>query len=329
MATLVVKKIALHYNIVDRPGGDRKIHSSPIPLLGGVGIFFALTILALLYYYCAPAGWPTITGRHIGAVQLLGILGGSAWLVLGGFLDDKYNLKAHQQIVWPVLAAVAISITGIGIHEITNPFGGTIIINQPLSGMITSAWLLVIIYTTKLLDGLDGLVTGITSIGATIIALLSLFFFVNIPTAILAVMIAGAFTGFLFFNFNPAKIFLGEAGSTLAGFLLGILAIISRAKVATTVLVLGVPLFDMVWVIARRVFFEKKSMFSADRKHLHFRLLDTGLPQRAVVLILYLFSVAFGVSALFLQGSGKLFAIGVLLAMLVVGAIVLTQRENG
>ena len=328
LATIVIKKIALRFNIVDVPGDARKIHARPIPLLGGVGIFFALALIAFAYYILAPTSWPAIIDKQISVVQLTGIFLGAGWLVLGGILDDKYNLRAHRQIIWPLLAVITVSLSGIGITKITHPFGGIIDLAPLTSVTLTSLWLLGIIYTTKLLDGVDGLVTGITSIGAVIIAILSLLFFVNIPTAILATMIAGVYAGFLIFNFHPAQIFLGEAGSTLAGFLLGVLAIISGAKVATTVLVLGVPLFDMVWVITRRVFWEKKSMFSADRKHLHFRLLDMGLSQRAVVLIMYLFSAAFGVSALFLQSSGKLFAIGILLLIMVIAAIILTQKEK-
>jgi UDP-GlcNAc:undecaprenyl-phosphate/decaprenyl-phosphate GlcNAc-1-phosphate transferase len=342
---LLIKKFAIKFDVTDKPGEDRKIHKKPIPLLGGVGVYLALLSIVLLYFFFAPQSWPNITDLHVTQAHLFGILFAGLFLVIGGALDDKFNLKPSQQIIWPILSVLAIICSGIGVDKITNPFGGFIYLDQwkiylfmidgspkyftVWSDLLTFVWLLTTIYTTKFLDGLDGLVSGMTSIGSLIIAILSLFFFINYPTVLLAIIASGVFAGFLVLNFNPAKMFLGEAGSTFAGLMLGVLAIISGAKVATAVLIMGLPILDAVWVIFRRVLVEHKSPFKADRKHLHFRLLDAGFSQRQAVAIIWTISVIFGVTALFLQSQQKLIGLGmVALVMIILASTVVMIRKK-
>jgi UDP-GlcNAc:undecaprenyl-phosphate GlcNAc-1-phosphate transferase len=174
-------------------------------------------------------------------------------------------------------------------------------------------------YTTKLLDGLDGLVSGITVIGSLIIFGIAMSNNVaQYNTALLALMLAGAYSGFLLFNFNPAKIFLGEGGSLLAGFLLGVLAIISGSKVATTILIMGIPILDVIWTIFRRMKAGKNPFKTADRKHLHFRLLDVGLNQKQAVIFLYFLTALFGSFALFLQTLGKVVTFIILIIVMII-----------
>ncbi len=321
IATHAMKNIAFQYDITDKPGEQRKIHTHPIPLLGGIAVYSAIVVTLGIYSFFAPKELPSFFGTHVSIQHVLGILCGGAFLMIGGFLDDRYTLKPLQQIIWPMFAVGIVIASGIVVHRVTNPFGGTIelsFLGVPFfSEGITFLWLMIVIYTTKFLDGLDGLVSGMTVIGSSIIALLSFFFFVNIPTGLLAVVTAGAFLGFLVFNFHPATIFLGESGSTFAGFMLGVLAIISGAKFATAVLILGLPILDATWVIVRRTILEKKSPFKGDRKHLHFRLLDAGLSHRQAVFFIYILGLGFGVSALFLQSAQKLVSFGVLVIILV------------
>ncbi|MEK7391817.1 MAG: undecaprenyl/decaprenyl-phosphate alpha-N-acetylglucosaminyl 1-phosphate transferase, partial [Fibrobacterota bacterium] len=129
---------------------------------------------------------------------------------------------------------------------------------------------------------------------------------------------AGSMLGFLVWNFYPAKIFLGEGGSLFAGFMLGVLAVIAGGKIAIALLVIGLPALDLVWIIFRRVFWERHSLALADRKHLHFRLLDLGLTERQAVLLLYLFAVLFGGVALFLPSREKLVALGILIVLMII-----------
>ncbi len=345
LITWGVRSFARVHDITDKPIIARKIHTHPIPLLGGVGVYIALALLIVGYIFFAPYSWPALTDTYVLQKHIFGILIAGFFLVIGGFFDDVYNLKPYQQIIWPVLAICTVIASGIGVEKLTNPFGGYIFLNEPKwllffvngepkyispwSDLLTFIWLLLIIYTTKFLDGLDGLVSGMTVINAWIIALLSLFFFINIPTAILAIFVAGSFFGFLIWNFHPAKIFLGEAGSTLAGFLLGVLAIISGAKVATTLLILGIPVLDGIWVVYRRIVIERRSPFLGDKKHIHFRLLDAGFSQRQTVFLLYGISVFCGGLALFLQSSQKIYALmSVFIGMVVLVYILMRQEKK-
>jgi len=141
-------------------------------------------------------------------------------------------------------------------------------------------------------------------------------------TALLCIILAGVALGFLIFNFHPAKIFLGEGGSTFLGFTLGTLAIISGGKIATALLCMGIPILDVIWVVSRRLI-TKKSPFLGDKKHLHFRLLDIGFSHRQTVLFLWFMSACFGITALFLKSRGKLIALGVLAFIMIVLALIL------
>jgi len=338
--TLAVKKIAIKLNIVDLPDFQRKIHKTPIPLLGGVAVFLSF-VLVLVYFsfFTNLVFWGFILPKHI-----LGIIIASFIIIFGGALDDKYNLKPKYQFIFPILAALVVIASGIGINHIRNPFGGIISFKNwdfilfyfqgwpykitLLADLFTFIWLLGMMYTTKLLDGLDGLVSGITVIASLIIFGIAMSKNVaQYNTALIALILAGAFLGFLIFNFNPAKIFLGEGGSLFAGLILGILAVLSGSKVATTLLIMGIPILDVSWVIIRRLFSSKK-ISMADRKHLHFRLLDIGLSQKQAVIFLYCLTALFGSLALFLQSFGKLIALIILFVvmLLLAGVLVIIYK---
>lgn len=325
--TPAVIKLARRFEIVDRPGEERKIHLTPMPLLGGLAPYLSLVLVlgGLLLWF------PNLFAPEVPAKKLIGLMLGGLILMLGGFFDDKYNIKPAKQIVFPVLATLVVIASGIGIHEVTNPFGGTLKFALWQTHLFTFIWLMGMMYTTKFLDGLDGLVSGLTTIGALMVFLLTMTVQWFQPSVgVLSLIIAGAFCGFLFWNFHPAKIFLGEGGSLLAGYLLATLAIISGGKIATTLLVLGIPVLDTAWVIVRRIFWDKKSPTLADHKHLHFRLLEAGFSHRQAVIVLYVFATLFGALTLVLQSKEKFVALGVLLALTVVGGtmLVLVSRRQ-
>ena len=175
------------------------------------------------------------------------------------------------------------------------------------------------------------MVPGVTAIGALVIFTVSLYW--DVPssgTSVLALILAGACLGFLIYNWHPAKIFLGEGGSVFCGFMLGVLAIISGSKIATALLIMGIPILDVIWVIIRRLW-QGRSPVSADRKHLHFRLLDIGLSQRQAVIFLYFLTAAFGVTSLFLRSRGKLIALAVLAGIMVflgLGLVVIYKKKK-
>jgi UDP-GlcNAc:undecaprenyl-phosphate GlcNAc-1-phosphate transferase len=303
-------KLAEKFKIVDQPDGDRKIHARAVPLLGGLAIFAAFFII--LYFVHDKLLTGNLETRH-----WLGFFVGGIWLMIGGFLDDKYKLKPTKQIIWPILAIISIIVGGVEIEKITNPFGGYFYLGA-LSAVLIAFWLLGMMYTTKLLDGLDGLVTGMTAIGAMVIFLFTMSAKYYQPDIGLAALIlAAASLGFLFFNWHPAKIFLGEGGSLFLGYALGVLSIISGGKIAIALLVMGIPILDVAWTIIRRLVEGKNPFKFADRKHLHFRLLNIGLGVRKSVLFFYATSVIFGLAALFLQSKGKVLALAVLLFIMV------------
>ncbi len=326
-----IKRLALSLGIEDQPDLARKIHRESRPKLGGVAIFFSF-VLGLLVL---AAGGGTVEVRGL---QLAGFVLGGAILVIGGVLDDKYNLPASRQIWFPVAAAALVVLSGTHISYITNPLGGPIILDQykilgypVLGSLLVFAWILGLTYTTKFLDGMDGLVAGISGIAALAIFVLSLGPAVNqTTTAFLALLLAGAVFGFLPHNFYPAKIFLGEGGSIFTGFMIAVLAVISGGKIATALLVLGIPVLDTAWVIVQRVWF-RASPFVGDNKHLHFRLLDIGLSQRQAVLLLYFLAATFGGIAVFLQSLGKLVALiilSIVMITVVMGVAVIYKKRS-
>jgi UDP-GlcNAc:undecaprenyl-phosphate GlcNAc-1-phosphate transferase len=345
--TGIIQWLAKKLRIVDKPNSERKIHKKPVPLLGGLAIFLSFNLVVLFYALITN----DLTGDTIYLKNILGISLGTLILMVGGVLDDKYNLKSYLQIIWPILAIIAVIVMGVGIDSVTNPVGDGVLSLDThvfklfwhngilykitlLADVFTFFWLLGMIYTTKLLDGLDGLVSGVT-----IIAAIFMFFvalnrgdIIQYDIALLAMILVGVFAGFLVFNWNPASIFLGEGGSTMAGFLLGSISIISGSKVGVTLMLLSIPVLDFLWTIIRRLM-EKRSPFaSADKKHLHHRLLDAGFPVKKAVAFLYLISIAFGLLAYYFQDLGWN-VLGTILLVMVVFMLILAylykrQKEH-
>ncbi|MBU1131110.1 undecaprenyl/decaprenyl-phosphate alpha-N-acetylglucosaminyl 1-phosphate transferase [Patescibacteria group bacterium] len=313
MLTAIIRALAFKLKIFDYPTEPRKIHDKPIPELGGLAIFLTFALVALIYHQSG-----LLVDGKIELRFVTGFLVGGLILMIGGFLDDKFKLKPCQSFIFPVSAALTVIFGGLEIGYITNPLGGLLYLGGTIwSPLLIFFWLIGMMYTTKFLDGLDGLVSGVAVIGSIILFLVSLFWDKPLSgTSILCLILGGSALGFLIWNFHPAKIFLGEGGSLFLGFMLGVLAIISGAKIATALLIMGIPILDVVWVIVRRLFKEKKSPFLADKKHLHFRLLDAGLNQRQAVLFLYLLTLLFGASAIFQQTLGKLITMGILVVVM-------------
>jgi UDP-GlcNAc:undecaprenyl-phosphate GlcNAc-1-phosphate transferase len=185
------------------------------------------------------------------------------------------------------------------------------------------------INTLNFLDGLDGLATGVTGIGALVVFGISVTSGgPELAIALLAIILAGAALGFLPYNFYPARIFLGDSGSMFLGFMIGVVSIIGSAKIATALLVLGFPILDMGWVVIRRLI-QRKSPFAADRGHLHHRLLDAGLKQWQAVLLLYFICTIFGLASLLLQGSREeLIALVLLAGTITLGLVVIMASKK-
>jgi UDP-GlcNAc:undecaprenyl-phosphate GlcNAc-1-phosphate transferase len=310
--TWLVKKFALKLNIVDHPDDDRHLHSKPTPLLGGLAIFLSFWAVTIFLIFHPVYGVDRIVNQLI--------LAGFASLIIFfiGIADDIRPLSAKLRLLFVALAVFICAIYFPWLTKITNPFGDYIELGQVIGALLVFFWLMGTTYTVKILDGLDGLATGVVAIGAFIILLLTSYTkFYQPNVSLVSGIFLAACLGFLLFNFYPAKIFLGESGSMFLGFMLGVLAIIGGGKLATALLVMAIPILDIIRVVYKRIR-RGQPIFKGDREHLHFRLLDAGFSHRRAVLLLYFLAFLFGIATLFLQSLQKLYALIVLVVLMAI-----------
>jgi UDP-GlcNAc:undecaprenyl-phosphate GlcNAc-1-phosphate transferase len=333
--SFISRGVAKKVGAIDEPKGTKKIHRLPTPLFGGLGIFVVGGVgMALL----AKMGW---LAPALGTTQLLGFGLGALILLVVGLIDDRWPLSPRVLFPLYVLACVCVVVGGTSVRHLTNPaggvfslvaqqwnfFGGALSFAWP-ADVLTIGWLLILLFSTKLMDGLDGLVSGQASIGAAIILLLCLLPAYHLPAvALLSALMLGCYLGFLPANLFPAKQFLGESGSTLAGFVLGFLAIASGAKLATAFMALGVALIDVALVIFGRMR-RHVPITQGDRTHLHHQLLDAGFTQRRAVGILWAIGLIFGLAALALQTRGKLLLFALLVVVTISLSIYATRQSK-
>lgn len=302
------KKIAFKLGAVAIPNA-RSMHTKPMPLAGGLSIIFGF-IVALFVAMSIYKGFEY--------TKMFGFVTGAIIIACVGLLDDIYNLSAKVKLLFQILAALVAVYTGTSFDYVTWPWHEYGFIHLGNWGRaISVVWIIGVINAINFIDGLDGLAAGISSI-ASICMMLIAILTNNVPVVILTAALSGACLGFLPMNFNPAKIFMGDTGSTFLGFSLAIISIqgLLKSYTAITVLaalfVLGLPVFDTGFAILRRVV-NKKPIYLADRGHLHHRLVDRGFSQKRAVLTLYMVSGGFGV-------AGVLYAINdVWLAIMVLG----------
>lgn len=287
MCTPLIKLLAIKIKAIDVPKDTRKIHKKPVPLLGGLAIYIAFVIVIII---------------QKGPLEYWqkGIIYGSTIIIIGGILDDIKDLKPWQKLLFQLLAAICVIYHGVYIKNITNPFGGEDMFFNigKFSIPFTIVWIIGITNALNLIDGLDGLAAGVALISSiTILVITSM---ASKPSAtMLTAILIGAIGGFLPYNFNPASIFMGDAGAQLLGFLLSVISIQGAIKSAATfaivvpILALGLPIYDTLFAMIRRKI-NGKPIMQADRGHLHHRLLDLGLSQKQVVLIMYFVSACLG-----------------------------------
>lgn len=320
LITPLVRQFAFRVRAIDVPRPPRNLHTHTVAKLGGLAVFLSVSLSVLIFLYSGGVDPLIVPFKFVWAMLAGGLL-----LMIGGFLDDKYDLPPYLLFLFPTAASLVIVLSGIGIGitQISNPFGNPIRLDfelfgfVPASGVFIFLWMMGMMFTTKFLDGLDGLVAGIGLIAGLTLFALSLTESVNQPiTASFGIILVGALAGYLIYAFHPASIFLGEGGSTFIGFMLGVLSVILGGKIATALLVMGIPILDVAWVILQRVW-SGKSPFIGDRLHIHFKLIDLGFTQKQTAIILYALSAAFGFTAVFLQSMGKLVALSIMIAIMV------------
>lgn len=320
--TPLVKHCSVRFGFVDIPKDERRMHNDPIPTIGGLAIFAAFFLVVLSM---------TNLSR-----QLIGMLAGSMIIVLLGVVDDKYDLDAKFKFLIQILAAVIPVSQGCVIRYISNPLPIQEYPYLPLRIMAipcTIIWIVALTNAVNFIDGLDGLSVGVCSISCLSMGVIAMALGQNSEALILGALL-GACLGFLPYNLNPAKIFMGDTGATFLGFMLGCMSVSGLFKVYTVIsfavpiLVLGVPLFDICFAFFRRIWHHVSPMHS-DRSHIHHRLIDMGFNQRQSVSILYLIASLLGLLAVFASTTGAGKALMVLLAVAAVGSIALWLLSRG
>ncbi len=294
LMTPVVIKLAKRFGFMDIPKDNRRMHNKPIPLSGGLAMYITLVVSILIF---VKLGYISLS------TEIIGLIVGSSVIVVSGLIDDKVGLSPKKKIVFQLVAGICLVLGGVRIDFFNNPFGvgDPFIYIKYLSIPITLFWITGITNTINLIDGLDGLAAGVSMIcSISLMCIAYKFGFTEVT--IIAAILAGACLGFLPFNFNPAKIFMGDTGALFLGFVLSYISIegVMKSVVALTIIVpviiLGVPVFDTAFAMIRRKL-SGKSMVEADKGHLHHRLLAMGLSQRQTVIVLYTISIIFGVLA--------------------------------
>ncbi len=294
-----VKKLALHLGAIDVPS-ERKVHKHPMPRLGGIAIFFGMCLPWIGLYIIE--NFISITFQNYEKL-LLKLVASSVAILLLGVYDDIKGANAKQKFAVQFAVAFFLYASGLQITQLSNPFGDPIRLNW-LSMPVTVLWLVGITNAINLLDGIDGLATGVTGSIALSLAIINVAKG-NVIVALLTLSLAGACLGFLPYNFFPARIFLGDTGSLFMGFMLAGIGIFSLFKsttlsfIAVPFLVFALPLYDTFSVILRRAR-ARTPLFSADRSHLHHRLLALGWTHRDVSVFLCFISAFMGGIGVFL-----------------------------
>lgn len=307
--------------------GDRRHESEPMPRLGGLAVFVGF-IVAILVAQDLPV--PRQDPKEVG--RLTGLVLGSVFTFGFWFLDDILEFSWLPQLIAQFIAALIAIGFQIFIEFFNNPFTGQQTDPWPfaVTVVLTMFWLAMMMNTVNFLDGLDGLAAGVAFLAGGMLFLNSAFFVEPAQTSVslLPLAMMGACLGFLMYNFFPASIYLG-GGAPFLGYLLGTLSIIGGAKMATILLVMGLPLMDAAWQVVSRLRLGRNPM-RGDRGHLHFRLLDRGwLTHRQIVIVYYLFCSFFGMLTLALESQlFKFLAFGVMLLLVALGFILLMRTEN-
>lgn len=282
----LIKKIAFHINALDIPN-ERKIHKKPMPRLGGLGIFLGFLLGYMIF------------GNH--TYLMNSILIGSFVLLITGIIDDINPLKAKEKLIGQIVASVIVVVYG-GIILKDVSFFGIYINFGPLAYPITILFILGCINCMNLIDGLDGLAGGISAIFFLTIGIIAVFKGQFALATTLTLIMFGSTVGFLFHNFNPAKIFMGDSGSMFLGLMIAVITILGFKSVMMTsiiipLFILVVPILDTTFAIIRRKL-KGESVMTPDKCHLHHQLLKRNFSQRTTVLIIYLITILFSTASI-------------------------------
>ncbi len=307
-------RLAYKVGAIDIPKDERKVHAKPMPRIGGLS--FILAFLVAITYIL-------LTTKITNVPNLFGFFVGAGIVAATGFWDDTRGLTPWKKFLGQSIGAICVIISGLRICYINIPFLVLYGLNDVLSIVITYFWLVGVTNALNLIDGLDGLATGVSAISTLSLLIIFILNGASEISIILVAALLGGLIGFLPYNFNPAKTFMGDAGSNFLGFVLATLSMIGMAKTYTVmtivlpVVILGLPIFDTLFAICRRII-HHKSIMQADRGHIHHRLIDAGLSQKQAVIILYSLTALLGIFAVIILESDiwKVITLGMILAVL-------------
>ena len=332
LTTPIATRVARAMRALDQPDA-RKIHASAIPRLGGIAIVFSVLVLTLPVLALDNAIGAAFRD---GQMQFIVIVAGAMFMFVVGLIDDLKGLRARIKLFAQLGAAAAVCASGVRIHSVSIDGLGTWDFGW-LSWPITICWIVGVTNALNLIDGLDGLAAGISVIACGVVAVFALYMGQPVMS-VLMLAVVGSLLGFLFLNFNPARIFMGDCGSLFLGFIISAASVRAADKAATIVglalpfVALGVPIFDTLFAILRRTL-QRRGIMSPDRGHIHHRLLQRGLKQHQVAVLIYLVTLVtagLGLFMVFLRGAASLAVFGLILVILLtvfraVGAVRLKE----
>ncbi len=322
-------RLARKVKAVDIPKDKRKVHKKIMPRLGGIAIVlgFLISAIYLIIVMIIEKNLDIFTDGYY--LKLLGFFSGIIVLEIFCYFDDTKGIRPSVKLFGQLISAIIVVASGLTMDKIVIVKAQTIISNEWFLRIFTVVWIVGITNAINLIDGLDGLSTGVSLISS--ICLMIIFILNSSPviSIIFATALAGSLLGFLPFNFNPARTFMGDTGSNFIGFTLAVISILGVAKTYTAIiivaplLVLALPIFDTSFAITRRIIKEKslKAVFKADRGHLHHKLIDRGYTQKQAVFILYGISATFGLFAIIWLESGIWKALSFALLVIAIVAI--------
>jgi UDP-GlcNAc:undecaprenyl-phosphate GlcNAc-1-phosphate transferase len=328
--SLVLSPLATYlgrrFGVIDEPRGRRQ-HPHPITKLGGIALYGSF-VISVLVAQMLPV--PRMDPNEV--IRLTGLLFGGTFIFVVGLLDDIFEFNALVQYIGQIIAASIAILFLIFIETLNNPLTGQQTDPWPFIVTVTLSlfWLGLMMNTVNFLDGLDGLAGGVAFIAGTMLFVNSAFRLQPPQTSVslLPLALMGASLGFLLYNFHPARIFMGSNGSFFLGYTLGALSIIGGAKMATILLVMGLPLMDVAWQVFTRLR-QGRNPFEGDRGHVHFRLLDMGFSQRQIVLVYYFFCACFGVLTLVASSQFfKFIALSVMVTLAIIGFALLGRSHQ-
>lgn len=314
--------LAPRIGAMDVPRDERRVHSKPIPRFGGMAIFIGIMVATLIFII------PTfIPGKSVG-----GILVGGALIYIFGVIDDLKDISPKLKLLGQIGAACIVYASGIRLSFVSGFLGGDNPVTVAVTFLLTVLWIVGIINAINLVDGLDGLAAGIAAISSLCIAYAG-FIHGHYVAATAMLTVAGGALGFLPYNFHPAKIFMGDGGSQFLGFCLATFSLIQPVKNATIVavavpaLVLGLPIFDTIFAILRRLV-RKQSIVVADKEHLHHRIMRAGFGQRRAVMLMYCISGIMGVVAVEYSRDSMVECLGLLAIAIMMLYVLLSDTSN-